>query len=1201
MANKIPIEITGDKTLARNVEQAKKIEKSIAKAYEDWKKISAGKGASANIDKTVQSMKKMTAESKKVNTEISKQTSEQKRLDKALAEYNTTLKKSNQIQTSYANDLQKTNVQIEVLKKNQKLLKAQGKETSAQYIKNKTAIKSLSAEYRKMEKEKLQDIQLSKTLRSLDKKQNLTLKEQKQLFSALNIQYNRLVTSEGKASKSTRILQKRMDKLNKSILRSEKAVRMHQRNVGNYPKSMGKMGGAITGVGVALAGVTMLIRSGITAMNRYIEMANAQALSEKKLTVIMQQRMGATNNQIQSILDLTRAQQGLGVVGDEVQLAGAQQLSTFLKQTDSLEQLIPAMNNLIVQQKGMNGTQQNAVMIANLFGKVMDGQVSALTRVGISLTDAQKEMIIFGTESEKAKILSQVITDNVGNMNEAFAQTDAGRLQQAKNILGDFGEEIGANFLPILANLAQGVVKVIQFFKDFATKIKELDFIKKLGKAFKNVFNEIGTALGFVGKKTEEGHDKFAKLEGAVKVFSKVLTFLLNVTKIAIRLIAGLVKGVVDTAKWFVRAGKNVVEFSKKIATKMNKAAKNGKETFIEFNKKILDFGKSIAQGTTKSEGFNKVVLKIREGIKKVIEKFKEIISKIRDFGKMIYEGKTPVENYNKVILKTKKVVGDVIDFIKTKFTELKDFMQPTIDAIVVKIQPLINTITNLLRAVGLLKQSTKNVGGSLGDLRDIGIGANEVDGFLDFFDQYTEKMNEANDLNNAIDLTPIVDEGQLSDNLSNLQDFADEKTEIAEAQLIKEITIYENLYNKYQQYLEHKNLANEKEILLLQKNGADELEIEYTKLQQKKDLLTEYLIFLQANANEENEIERLQLQNQLLDVENQLSDFTNKLPSDENTIKKILGLTDENIAEIKSLFKNLTNSIFEFLINKENAEIEALNNKRELLKEEQAIELERINSRRQGLDIENKLRDEDFANTALLTESLIRESEKRIEAKRLEEQELLKIQKEKERELKLLQKRAIWTQFALDNASAISSIIKYAMANPLNSITGGLAGISQIALMTAPVIANFIKAKSLVRGLKDGDVLIDGDGTETSDSILVRVSKNESVINAKGSKKAPNLLRGLNANVSGSMLMQMLAMDLGLNGLQQHNVLVSTDSFELRKQNEILKDNYQEIKQNNIYLQQLLYETKNKADFVSIPNGYKKITKNGEIDYIYE
>lgn len=114
-----------------------------------------------------------------------------------------------------------------------------------------------------------------------------------------------------------------------------------------------------------------------------------QEQAETQLETVMRQRMRATDEQIQSIKDLCSAQQEIGVIGDEVQLAGAQQIATFLKQKHSLDVLIPAMNNLIAQQKGLSATGSDAVSVANLMGKAMMGQTSALRRVGITFDDAR--------------------------------------------------------------------------------------------------------------------------------------------------------------------------------------------------------------------------------------------------------------------------------------------------------------------------------------------------------------------------------------------------------------------------------------------------------------------------------------------------------------------------------------------------------------------------------------------------------------------------------------------------------------------------------------------------------------------------------------------------------------------------------------------------------------------------------------------
>ena len=88
-----------------------------------------------------------------------------------------------------------------------------------------------------------------------------------------------------------------------------------------------------------------------------------QEEAEVKLEAIMKQRMGATEESIKSIKDYASAQQELGVIGDEVQLAGAQQVATFVHEADSIKTLLPAMNNLLAQQKGLNATASDAVSI----------------------------------------------------------------------------------------------------------------------------------------------------------------------------------------------------------------------------------------------------------------------------------------------------------------------------------------------------------------------------------------------------------------------------------------------------------------------------------------------------------------------------------------------------------------------------------------------------------------------------------------------------------------------------------------------------------------------------------------------------------------------------------------------------------------------------------------------------------------------
>ena len=240
--------------------------------------------------------------------------------------------------------------------------------------------------------------------------------------------------------------------------------------------------------------------AGIYAGSRLIEMSEKQAQAEQKLTEIYKSRMGVGKQAVKSTLQLATAQQKAGVVGDEVQIAAAQQLATYAKYPSTVNTMLPALNNLLVQQKGLNGTQEDAVGLANLFGKAMMGQTGALKRAGISFTEAQAEVLKYGTEEEKAAMIAEVVTQNVGNMNAEFAKTDAGKIQQAKNALGDMGEEIGAILLPAVADLVSWfqahLMPVIQKFIDF---MKQHPQIATFALALAGITAALGPLLMLIG------------------------------------------------------------------------------------------------------------------------------------------------------------------------------------------------------------------------------------------------------------------------------------------------------------------------------------------------------------------------------------------------------------------------------------------------------------------------------------------------------------------------------------------------------------------------------------------------------------------------------------------------------------------------------------------------------------------------------
>ena len=198
----------------------------------------------------------------------------------------------------------------------------------------------------------------------------------------------------------------------------------------------------------------------------YTQAFEAAAVANTKLKTIMEQRMNATAEDVKGVKDVISAQKELGVVSGSVQVAGAQQIGTFATQASTLRTLVPAMNNLLAQQKGVSATQEDAVAVGNLFGKALQGQATALRRVGITFSAAEEKMLKHGTESERAALLARIITNNVGEMNEKLAATPTGQMKQLQMTIGGIKAKIGevlVGFGPYLAAASQVSVITASF------------------------------------------------------------------------------------------------------------------------------------------------------------------------------------------------------------------------------------------------------------------------------------------------------------------------------------------------------------------------------------------------------------------------------------------------------------------------------------------------------------------------------------------------------------------------------------------------------------------------------------------------------------------------------------------------------------------------------------------------------------------
>lgn len=320
----------------------------------------------------------------------------------------------------------------------------------------------------------------------------------KNLMLRVGADFSAVTTQSKKASKSMGSM---MSAINRSTNKLNSAI-----------SGMNKVLGA-AGIAVSLAGIVSAAKNAAAAFNEVQE--NNAALAQ-----VMKNTMGATREQWRSVLDLADAQQRLGVIDAEVTKAGAVELATYLGLSDSLEKLLPVMNDMLAQQYGMAASAENATNIATMLGKVMNGQTGALSRYGYSFTAAQEAILKYGDEAQRAAVLAQVVEESVGGMNQALAQTPSGRLQQVKFALGDIQEQFGkavmtiaTAFLPLLNAVVAALQKIAAWAGRVAQAIANVFGVKT--KTVAAAGGGIGAAASGINKAADAGDNLSDAMDGA--------------------------------------------------------------------------------------------------------------------------------------------------------------------------------------------------------------------------------------------------------------------------------------------------------------------------------------------------------------------------------------------------------------------------------------------------------------------------------------------------------------------------------------------------------------------------------------------------------------------------------------------------------------------------------------------------------------
>ena len=299
---------------------------------------------------------------------------------------------------------------------------------------------------------------------------------------------DQLTTPLQKATKSVKNMDRQLEKAGNQIKAFGNRVKAGMKTVAKW--------GAI-GFGALTAAAGVFIKQSIDA-------AKDKLKADKLLETNLMKQANFKKEHIQMLKDEASALQDVGVVGDDVAVAGAGQLAIYKLKAEQIKTILPVIDDMVAKEKGFNGTQEDAIAMADVFGKAVEGKTKGLVKYGVSLTDAEEKLFKTMKREQRAEFLNKKLTAAIGGTNKALRETDEGKIVAAKGAWGDMQAELGKKLMPKLGAIAEWFHSKIPAIQNFilgiADKIQELvtkaePYIEQLKDIFGRIFEKVKPAM----------------------------------------------------------------------------------------------------------------------------------------------------------------------------------------------------------------------------------------------------------------------------------------------------------------------------------------------------------------------------------------------------------------------------------------------------------------------------------------------------------------------------------------------------------------------------------------------------------------------------------------------------------------------------------------------------------------------------------
>lgn len=244
----------------------------------------------------------------------------------------------------------------------------------------------------------------------------------------------------------------------------------------------------------AFAGILGVAGKSIQA---YAEVERAQRQLEHAVIDVSH----GTSNQVIQINRLTAAlEKKAGVDADSLNM-GVAQLSTFGLSTDAVIGLTKSLADLTVNQSGVNASSDDYIQSANNIAKALNGQFGILEKSGIRFSEAQKNLILFGTETQKVAAIQEGFAQNLRETTDTVTGIDLATAKMRRTF-ENINENLGKALTPAFLELSKTLQPIIERFADWSEKNPELVArLVKLGAVLAGltiVVGGLGIAIGIL-------------------------------------------------------------------------------------------------------------------------------------------------------------------------------------------------------------------------------------------------------------------------------------------------------------------------------------------------------------------------------------------------------------------------------------------------------------------------------------------------------------------------------------------------------------------------------------------------------------------------------------------------------------------------------------------------------------------------------